>query len=278
VLASPAVRALARELAVDLAYVAGSGQSGRVLKEDVLAAAERPAAGGPFAAAAAAASMTHHHQPHGGLEDAALALGRAVAATAMAAAEEAPAERHAHGDHGAAAAHGFDIGFAATSTTAATGPAPTRVPLHGYRRAMVKSATEAAAVPTFHYMDELQMDELIRVRAQLKDEAGAMLGAGARLTYLPFVVKALSVALGRFPGLNAQIAPGGSELLQLHTHNIGVAMATPSGLVVPNVKGVGLVGFLGAVGGEGRGRLVCLGVRGAVLAWCVEKLPYGTLP
>jgi hypothetical protein len=61
---------------------------------------------------------------------------------------------------------------------------------------------------------------------------------GAKLTYLPFVVKALSISLGRYPGLNTCLEPGGGALLQRHTHNIGVAMATSNGLVVPNIKQV----------------------------------------
>jgi 2-oxoisovalerate dehydrogenase E2 component (dihydrolipoyl transacylase) len=63
--------------------------------------------------------------------------------------------------------------------------------------------------------------------------------SGAKLTYLPFVIKALSISLGKFPGLNTCLEPGGGALLQHHSHNIGVAMATSNGLVVPNIKQVG---------------------------------------
>lgn len=62
--------------------------------------------------------------------------------------------------------------------------------------------------------------------------------SGAKLTYLPFVIKALSISLGKFPGLNTCLEPGGGALLQHHSHNIGVAMATSNGLVVPNIKQV----------------------------------------
>jgi pyruvate/2-oxoglutarate dehydrogenase complex dihydrolipoamide acyltransferase (E2) component len=63
--------------------------------------------------------------------------------------------------------------------------------------------------------------------------------AGAKLTYLPFVVKALSLTLTKFPGINVSLEQGGAALLQRASHNIGVAMATSNGLVVPNVKQVG---------------------------------------
>jgi pyruvate/2-oxoglutarate dehydrogenase complex dihydrolipoamide acyltransferase (E2) component len=63
--------------------------------------------------------------------------------------------------------------------------------------------------------------------------------AGVKLTYLPFVVKALSLTLAKLPGLNVSLEQGGAALLQRASHNIGVAMATRNGLVVPNVKQVG---------------------------------------
>lgn len=56
------------------------------------------------------------------------------------------------------------------------------------------------------------------------------------------MVKALSITLGRFPGVNVSLEPGGAALLQHHSHNIGVAMATSNGLVVPNIKQVGVLG------------------------------------
>jgi len=75
--------------------------------------------------------------------------------------------------------------------------------------------------------------------------------SGAKLTYLPFIIKALSIALGKFPGLNVSLEAGGAALLQHHSHNIGIAMATSNGLVVPNIKKVGL-GHRPAQSKEGR--------------------------
>lgn len=65
--------------------------------------------------------------------------------------------------------------------------------------------------------------------------------ADVKLTFLPFVVKALSLTLAKYPGLNTSLEPGGAAVLQHHSHNIGVAMATSNGLVVPNVKQVSLL-------------------------------------
>lgn len=52
------------------------------------------------------------------------------------------------------------------------------------------------------------------------------------------MIKAISISLAKYPGLNVCLEPGGAALLQRHNHNIGIAMATSNGLVVPNIKQV----------------------------------------
>jgi hypothetical protein len=60
-----------------------------------------------------------------------------------------------------------------------------------------------------------------------------------RLTYLPFILRALSVALADFPAVNASLAPGRDDALALHAdHNFGIAVDTPAGLAVPVVRRV----------------------------------------
>jgi 2-oxoisovalerate dehydrogenase E2 component (dihydrolipoyl transacylase) len=108
-----------------------------------------------------------------------------------------------------------------------------RQQLRGYARAMVKTMKAAAAVPHFYFCDEVCMDALIALRAKLRQD-----GAHERLTYLPFILKAASLALDDFPALNCQLSADESELLRFSFHNLGVAISTPAGLVVPNIKGV----------------------------------------
>ncbi len=114
------------------------------------------------------------------------------------------------------------------------------------QRAMAKSMSSAWTVPHFGFSDELCVDALMRCRSSLQ---GAAAARGTRLTYLPLMLKAASLALRDFPGLNARLlegpeaggAAGGSSeavLLRRAEHNIGIAMDTPRGLVVPCVKGV----------------------------------------
>ena len=54
---------------------------------------------------------------------------------------------------------------------------------------------------------------------------------------MPIMLKALSVALLDYPVLNSSLSEDGSEITYHAAHNIGVAMDTPRGLVVPNIKG-----------------------------------------
>lgn len=209
-LATPAVRRLAREHNLSLSSIRGTGKDGRVLKEDIL---RFVAEGGGNSAAAPAAP--------------AAAAATRAAAPAPAAAAPAPAS---------SAAAAAPIPAPVVRSAAGGGvPADTRVPVRGLARAMAKSMTGAWAAPHFGYCDEVVMDGLMGVRAALKPAADA---AGLKLSFLPFIIKATSVALGSFPQLNAHVAGDASELVHKGAHNIGVAMDTPRGLIVPNVKAV----------------------------------------
>lgn len=90
-------------------------------------------------------------------------------------------------------------------------------------------------MPHFGYSDEVDMEGLVAARAALRPVAEAR---GLKFSFLPFILKATSLALADFPSLNAHVAPDASEVTQRGAHNIGVAMDTPRGLIVPNVKAV----------------------------------------
>lgn len=113
--------------------------------------------------------------------------------------------------------------------------APLVVPLRGYRKAMVKSMTIAGQVPHFHYCDEVQMDALVELRQRLKADHALQ---GTKLTYMPFFLKAAALALREYPAVNSSLSPDQTSLLQHARCNLGVAMATPHGLAVPNIKDV----------------------------------------
>lgn len=105
----------------------------------------------------------------------------------------------------------------------------------GYKRAMVKSMSLAAKVPHFHYLEEINCDALIELKATFKKENKDQ---NIKHTFLPFLIKSLSMALCRYPLLNSSFIEETNEVIFKGSHNIGVAMATAHGLVVPYIKKV----------------------------------------
>src|SRR5690242_3165341 len=75
------------------------------------------------------------------------------------------------------------------------------------------------------------MDKLMETRVMLKGMAEKR---GTKLTYLPFILKATALALQEYPLLNSTFA--GDEIVYHGSVNLGVAIDTPNGLVVPNIK------------------------------------------
>ncbi|EEQ33469.1 putative dihydrolipoyllysine-residue (2-methylpropanoyl)transferase [Microsporum canis] len=106
---------------------------------------------------------------------------------------------------------------------------------------MFKTMTKSLTIPHFLYSDELNIAALSRMRSQLNATAPKD-GSQPKLSYLPFIIKAVSLALNQFPILNARVDttsnPAKPSLVMRASHNIGVAMDTPTGLLVPNIKNV----------------------------------------
>jgi 2-oxoisovalerate dehydrogenase E2 component (dihydrolipoyl transacylase) len=174
-LATPAVRRIAREHGLtSLTQVTGTGKDGRVTKEDV----QRFVAAGGAAAAASNSSA----QFSSGAAAGTAASSPPVAAPVSSGSTPAPPPPR---------------------PAAAAAPSPRAdvvVPVRGLQRAMVKSMTSAWAAPHFGFADEVVMDELMRVRAALIPTAQAR---GLKLSYLPLMMKAASLALSQFP----QVSP-----------------------------------------------------------------------
>ncbi|GIW28470.1 MAG: dihydrolipoamide acetyltransferase component of pyruvate dehydrogenase complex [Meiothermus sp.] len=112
----------------------------------------------------------------------------------------------------------------------------TRVPLRGLRRAIAQQmmASHLYTVRTLS-VDEVDMTELVALRNRLKLEAEAQ---GVRLSYLPFIFKAVAVALKKFPALNSSLDEARQEVVLKHYVNIGMAVAAENGLIVPVVRDV----------------------------------------
>jgi pyruvate dehydrogenase E2 component (dihydrolipoamide acetyltransferase) len=82
-------------------------------------------------------------------------------------------------------------------------------------------------------MDEADVTELVILREKEKKTAEEK---GVKLTYLAFIIKAATVALKQHPYLNASLDPQKNEIVLKHYYNIGIAVDTPEGLMVPVIK------------------------------------------
>ncbi|KAE9043239.1 Lipoamide acyltransferase component of branched-chain alpha-keto acid dehydrogenase complex [Phytophthora rubi] len=111
----------------------------------------------------------------------------------------------------------------------------TVVPLTPIQKMMTKSMNAALQIPHFGYADEIRMDALYDLRKELKPLAESR---GVKLSFMPFIIKAASLALKHYPMLNATVNESETEVTLVAAHNISVAMDTPTGLIVPNVKNV----------------------------------------
>jgi 2-oxoisovalerate dehydrogenase E2 component (dihydrolipoyl transacylase) len=124
---------------------------------------------------------------------------------------------------------------ASASAARSTAPQDRVEKLKGYNKAMVKKMTESLLIPHFGYCDEVIMDELVKLRKDLKTIAEKR---GVKLSYMPFIIKACSLGLKQYPILNSSLSADHSEVHFHGSHNIGIAVDTPAGLVVPNIKNV----------------------------------------
>ncbi|KAJ2160407.1 hypothetical protein GGF46_002297 [Coemansia sp. RSA 552] len=206
VYATPAVRRVARENSVDLHQVQGSGKGGRVLKEDVYRAVQRKRTGAEPAARETSSS-----------------------------AEPQFAQANTSGMASS------DMPLASASTVVAG--KDQLLSLSPIQRAMFKNMTDSLGIPHFRFKDEIELDSLMQARQRINSylqEQPAVLGL-SKMTYMPFFIKAASLALSKYPILNAKVVQEDGappRLLYRAAHNIGVAMDTPGGLIVPNIKSV----------------------------------------
>lgn len=199
-LATPAVRGLLKELKVDIRDVKGTGKDGRVLKEDV---------------------HSHAAAKHDATEEKQMLTAGATELTAAG----RPTQR--------------------TPSSELDAPQVEEpITLTPIQSQMFKTMTRSLSIPHFLYADELDITALSALRKRLNDDHSppTIQTLHQKLSYLPFIIKALSLALLDFPLLNARIVhPSPSEPPQLilrTNHNIGIAMDTPQGLLVPNIKNV----------------------------------------
>ncbi len=188
VLASPAVRRVAREKNIDLSTVEGSGKKGRILKSDVL-------------------NLQHSN------------VDTSSQNTSSSAPSSSTAEK----------------GDLNSTSTVLKGSVKTEK-VRGIQAAMAKQMSASVyTIPHFTVSDELVMDNLMSLRKLLKPEFEAK---NVKLSFMPFFVKAMSLALNEFPVVNSQLNEDATEISYFADHNIGFAVDSKIGLLVPNIKRV----------------------------------------
>lgn len=207
--AGPAARRLARELGVDLRTVQGTGPRGRIRPEDVQAAAVRlpsaSAGGAPSAPAAAAGPSS-----------------------------PGPAKMPTGPELVQPWAPVVPPGSPGTD---AWGPIR-REPMPRIRRTIAAQMVRSAStIPHVTNFDDADITELEALRKSIPP---GFLGPEVKLTLMPFLMKAVALALRRNPALNASLdmQPDNEQIIYKEYVNIGVAVDTPRGLVVPVVRNV----------------------------------------
>ena len=164
--ATPAVRALAKQMQIDLASVKGTGPGGRITKEDVETVAAKTA-------------------------------------------PQAGAEADAYGS-------------------------VEKIPLRGIRRTVAKRMAEASKrVAEVTIWEDADITELEQVRAKERKVAEEK---GVKLTYLPFLIKAVLPALKVHPYFNASLDETAEAIILKKYFNVGIAVDTPDGLIVFVIK------------------------------------------
>ncbi len=105
-----------------------------------------------------------------------------------------------------------------------------RIPFRGVRRAIAQNMTRSKFTAThFTYVEEIDMTDLVELRNRAKLKAA---DRGVKLTYLPFIIKAVCAGLKKWPTLNASLDEERQELVRKHYYHIGLAAQGPEGLMV----------------------------------------------
>jgi pyruvate dehydrogenase E2 component (dihydrolipoamide acetyltransferase) len=147
----------------------------------------------------------------------------------------APGGGGGHAINNGAPAQSFAVPPAVRGAGAAAAAGPdVRIPFRGVRRKiaehMVRSRREAAH---YTYVEEVDCTQLV----DLREKANARFAAhNLKLSFLPFIVRATVEALRRFPQMNALLDEAAGEIVQRRQYHIGLATATPEGLIVPVLR------------------------------------------
>ena len=202
--AGPAIRRFAREVGVDLATVKGSGDYGRILREDVLNVVKRLGQAQP-------SSRQSESEEQTALTEKAPAADKPATSSSKSPAKDLPGTA-AEDDYG-----------------------PIRVEkMAKIRKTIAKQMHKSwSTVPRVCNFDDADITDLEAFRQQSKEDYAAR---GVKLTTMPFLIRAVATALKDHPSMNATIDMDNDQIIYKDYVNLGIAVDTPRGLVVPTLK------------------------------------------
>jgi pyruvate dehydrogenase E2 component (dihydrolipoamide acetyltransferase) len=207
VAASPAVRRFAREVGVDLVGVQGTGEGGRITRDDVLRAVRESSA----RSSSAVIPATTSPRP--------ASSNTSVANTFVPAASPV----------------GGNKAIALPGTPGSDDYGPVRVEKMSKIRKVIANQMHKSwsTVPRVTNFDDADVTDLEAFRLSSKDDYAAQ---GIKLTTMPFLMKAVAISLRNHPMMNALIDMDNEQLIYRDYVNLGVAVDTDRGLVVPNIR------------------------------------------
>ncbi len=211
-LASPAVRRLAREHNINLKNINASGKKGRILKQDIVTAINND---GPTkdSKASDASAITNLNE---------------YSSRQSKNAKPSLVTSSSHQDP-KVLVNGKGLEEEELQIVK-------REAVKGIKVAMAKQmSASVSSIPHFSVSDELCMDKLIALRQTLKP---LFESEGCKLSFMPFFIKALSLAMQKYPIVNSRLNDATDELTYFASHNIGMAVDSKIGLLVPNIKNV----------------------------------------
>lgn len=215
VLATPSTRRLAREMSVDINTLQGTGLAGRVTRQDVLSVSESSSIGENEALGA----LT----PRSSLQNISPSSSTRSSQNVSQNLEGAK-DLHSH----------LEIPKPSFQTLSSS--KEERVSMRGIRKKIAENMQMAKqVVPHFTLMDEACVTELVKLRHQAKAVGERY---GVKITYLPFIMKALIATCKEFPMFNASIDDSSQEIVYKKYFNLGFAADTPNGLMVPVIHDV----------------------------------------
>lgn len=196
--AGPAIRRFAREVGIDLTIVRGTGEGGRITREDVLLAVRDASAHRPVPTPTHTASST--------------TLATAPATTV-----------------------GGNKSLALPGTPAQDAYGQVRVERMSKIRKTISTQMHKSwsTVPHVTNFDDADVTDLEAFRASSKDDYAAQ---GIKLTTMPFLIKAVATSLKHHPTINAVLDLESDQILYKDYVNVGIAIDTDRGLVVPNLR------------------------------------------